>query len=137
MSTQVERTEEPAADLPPTRWGLLAAIDLWGCDQGRLADPDAIRGFVSQLVPAIGMKAHGPTLLERFGSGDLEGWSAMQFIETSSVTLHADEVGGRCFVDVFSRRDFDPERALEIAYDWFGGDAQVTVLNRGGVAPAA
>jgi S-adenosylmethionine decarboxylase len=133
MSTELQRSGV-RAQLVPARWGLLAAIDLYRCDTGRLADPDAIRGFVSALVPAIGMRAHGPTLLERFGSGDLEGWSAMQFIETSSVTLHADEVGGRCFIDVFSCRDFDPELAAEIASDWFGGDARVTVLDRGGLA---
>ena len=39
----------------------------------------------------------------------------MQFIETSSITVHADEVFGRCFVDVFSCRRFDPERAAAIA----------------------
>jgi len=136
MSTELQRARD-RADVAAPRWGLLAAIDLYGCDKGRLADADAIRGFVSQLVPAIGMKAHGPTLLERFGSGDLEGWSAMQFIETSSITLHADEVGGRCFIDVFSCRDFDPEIAAEIAYCWFGGSARVTVLDRGGAALAA
>ena len=31
----------------------------------------------------------------------------MQFIETSSITIHADEVWARCFVDVFSCRPFD------------------------------
>ena len=82
-------------------WGMLAAIDLHGCEYRALADPDSLRAFVPALVDAIGMKAHGPLLLERFGDGDLEGWSAMQFIETSSITIHADEVSGRCFVDVF------------------------------------
>ena len=56
------------------------------------------------------MRAHGPLLIERFGVGALEGWSALQFIETSSITVHADEVCGRCFVDVFSCRAFDGER---------------------------
>jgi S-adenosylmethionine decarboxylase len=56
--------------------------------------------------------------------------SAMQFIETSSITLHADEVLGRCFVDIFSCRSFDPDLAAEIAVRHFGGDAAVTVLPR-------
>ena len=74
-------------------WGLLAAIDLHGCDARRLADPGTIRRFVPSVIDAIGMRAHGPLALERFGDGELEGWSAMQFIETSSITVHADEVG--------------------------------------------
>ena len=50
---------------------------------------------------AISMRAHGPLALDRFGDGELEGWSAMQAIETSSITVHADEVSGRCCVDIF------------------------------------
>ena len=83
---------------------MLAALDLHGCDERRLADPDSIRRFVPALIDAIGMRAHGPLMLDRFGDDELEGWSAMQFIETSSITIHADEVFGRCFVDVFSCR---------------------------------
>ncbi len=96
-------------------WGLLAAIDLHGCDLGRLTDPSNIRRFVPALIGAISMRAHGPLALDRFGDGELEGWSAMQFIETSSITLNADEVSGRCFVDVFSCRPFDAVLAGEIA----------------------
>jgi S-adenosylmethionine/arginine decarboxylase-like enzyme len=111
-------------------WGLLAAIDLRGCDRGRLEDPESIRRFVPALVAAIDMTAHGPLMLDRFGDGELEGWSAMQFIETSSITLHADEVSGRVFVDVFSCRDFDPRAAAELAVAHFGGTATVRVLRR-------
>ena len=104
-------------------WGVLAAIDLRGCGRGRLADPDRIRRFVPEVIDAIGMRAHGRLMIERFGDGELEGWSAMQFIETSSITLHADEAGGRCFVDVFSCRPFDPHVAAAIAVKYFGGTA--------------
>jgi S-adenosylmethionine/arginine decarboxylase-like enzyme len=119
-------------DLPVSLapWGMLAVIDLHGCDRERLADAGTIRAFVPVVIDAIGMKAHGPTLLERFGEGDLEGWSAMQFIETSSLTIHADEVSGRCYVDVFSCKAFDPELAAEIAVQYFGGRPKLTVLHR-------
>jgi S-adenosylmethionine/arginine decarboxylase-like enzyme len=113
-----------------TPWGLLAAIDLHGCDREALEDPDRIRAFVTALVDAIAMRAHGPVLLERFGDGTLEGWSAMQFIETSSITLHADESGGRCFVDVFSCRPFDSDRAAAVAVTFFGGTPTLRVLRR-------
>jgi S-adenosylmethionine/arginine decarboxylase-like enzyme len=118
---------EPGEYVP---WGMLAAIDLRDCDQDRLSDSDTIRRFVPALIAAIGMRAHGGLMLDRFGDGELEGWSALQFIETSSITLHADEVFGRCFVDVFSSRAFDPELAAEIAVEHFGGTPTVTVLRR-------
>ena len=111
-------------------WGLLAALDLRGCDCDALADPDTIRRFMTIVIDAIGMRAHGPLMIERFGDGELEGWSALQFIATSSITLHADEVGGRCFVDVFSCKPFDPGVAAAIAVAHFGGTAAVTVLER-------
>jgi S-adenosylmethionine/arginine decarboxylase-like enzyme len=109
---------------------MMAVIDLHDCDRERLADPDTIRAFVPEVIAAIGMVAHGPTLLERFGDGELEGWSAMQFIETSSLTIHADEFAGRCYVDVFSCKAFDPELAAGIAVRYFGGRSKLTVLHR-------
>lgn len=127
LQEEVESEEEEAV----TPWGMLAAIDLQDCVYERVAAAGCIRGFIREVVPAVGMRAHGPTHLERFGSGELEGWSAMQFIETSSITIHADEVGRRCFVDLFSCKDFDPEVVSAIARRWFGGTAHATVLRRG------
>jgi S-adenosylmethionine/arginine decarboxylase-like enzyme len=121
----LERSPAPSAP-----WGMLAAIDLHHGDRERLADPDSIRRCVPALISAIGMRAHGPLMLERFGDDELEGWSALQFIETSSITVHADEVFGRCFVDVFSCRSFDPGVAAAIVVEHFGGTASVTVLQR-------
>jgi S-adenosylmethionine/arginine decarboxylase-like enzyme len=109
---------------------MLAAIDLHGCERRRLEDPSSIRAFVPSVIEAIGMRAHGPLMLDRFGDGELEGWSALQFIETSSITVHADEVFGRCFVDVFSCRPFDADKAVEIALEHFGGASAVRVLER-------
>jgi S-adenosylmethionine decarboxylase len=111
-------------------WGMLAAIDLHGCERSRLEDPGTLRRFVPSLINAIGMRAHGPLMLERFGDGELEGWSAMQFIETSSITIHADEICGRCFVDVFSCRPFDSGAAAAVAVAHFGGTFTLTVLHR-------
>ena len=54
----------------------------------------------------------------------------MQFIETSTITVHADEMGSRCFVDIFSCKAFDPTAAAAIATEHFGGIATVTTLRR-------
>ena len=124
---------EPAAAARPAAvkpWGMMAVIDLHDCDREALVDPATIRRFVPVVIEAIGMRAHGPLMLERFGDDDLEGWSAMQFIETSSLTIHADEFSGRCYVDVFSCKAFDPELAAAIAVEHFGGWPKLTVLHR-------
>ena len=109
---------------------MLAAIDLQDCDRRRLADPESIRRFVPTVVDAIGMRAAGPLALDRFGGDDLEGWSALALIETSSITVHADEFGNRCFVDVFSCKPFDADTAVAIAVMHFGGRPTVRVLVR-------
>jgi S-adenosylmethionine decarboxylase len=85
---------------------------------------------VPTVIAAIGMRAHGPLMIDRFGDEELEGWSALQFIETSSITIHADEVFGRCFIDVFSCRPFDADAAAAIAVEHFGGTPSVTLLQR-------
>ena len=54
-----ERTYRP--------WGMLAAIDLHGCELAPLADPDTIRKLVPAVIAAIGMRADGPLLIERSG----------------------------------------------------------------------
>src|SRR5258706_10132197 len=95
----------------PSPWGKSVAINLFDCHHDSLTDPDVLRDFVSSIIKHIDMVAHGPCLVERFGVGDIEGYSALQFIETSSVTLHADEIHDRCFIDIFSCRDFDTKAA--------------------------
>jgi hypothetical protein len=120
----------PGAVLAPAPSGMLAAIDLRGCEPRRLEDPSSIRAFVPSLIAAIGMRAHGPLQLMRFGDGDLEARSAMQLIETGSITLHAVEVSGRCFIDVFSCREFDPDVAAVIAVEHYGGRHRLRVLKR-------
>jgi S-adenosylmethionine/arginine decarboxylase-like enzyme len=127
-TTTMGRTDRAARTYAP--WGTLAAIDLHGGDRTRLADPINIRRFVPTVIAAIGMRAHGPMMIDRFGNDQLEGWSALQFIETSSITIHADEVFGRCFVDIFSCRRFDPDAAAAIAVEHFGGTPTVTLLER-------
>ncbi len=92
QTTTMARTKRAGRTYAP--WGMLAAIDLHGGDRTRLADPDSIRRFVPAVIAAIGMRAHGPLMIDRFGDDELEGWSALQFIETSSITIHADEVFG-------------------------------------------
>lgn len=77
------------------------------------------------------MVAHGPTYIERFGAGTLEGYSAMQFIETSSITIHCDEVDKRAFIDIFSCKDFDTDTAKHFAAAYFQAkDATAVTIDR-------
>ena len=107
-------------------WGLVASIDVYDCDKNIIKDPKAIESFIIKLCEKIKMKRHGKALIERFAEGKLEGYSAMQFIETSSVTMHFDEVKNRAFVDIFSCKYFDPKMAEEFSLKFLGGSKAKT-----------
>lgn len=101
-------------------WGLTASIDLSGCDHELIQSPKAIKHFVTEMITSINMKTHGPMHLEKFAEGHLEGYSVMQFLETSSLTIHFDHmIGDRAFIDIFSCKFFDPEKAAKFSKEYF------------------
>lgn len=112
-------------------WGKSVAIDLHGCAHERLIDPQLLKQFVADIIPLIDMEAHGPCYVDRFGEGDIEGLSGMQFIKTSTITVHLDEVGNRAFIDIFSCKDFDADKAETFAKEFFQAKmVKSTVLDR-------
>ncbi len=110
---------EQAEPLPS--WGLLGSINLYGCDQAKINDPETIKNFGLALCQYIGMKPHGTTYVDKFAEGDLEGYSMMQFIETSTITAHFDDKMGDCraFIDIFSCQYFDVKKAAAFCGDYF------------------
>ncbi len=89
-------------------WGMVASIDLYDCHPQHIKDPEKIKNLIDGLVEEIKMTKYGAPMIQRFAEGELEGYSALQFIETSSITLHFDEVKNRAFIDVFSCKFFEP-----------------------------
>lgn len=102
-------------------WGMVASVDVYGCSPRAVRDPRKIKRFIVALCREIKMKRYGEALIERFAEGALEGYSAMQFIETSSVTMHFDEGENRAFIDIFSCRFFDPKKAEVFCRNFLGG----------------
>jgi hypothetical protein len=92
--------------------------------------PNSIHVFVPGVIEAIGMRAHGPLLLERSGDGKLEGWSAMRFQRDAFDHHPRRRILCRCFIDVFSCREFDPEIAATIAVAHVGDRRTLRVLQR-------
>lgn len=113
-------------------WGLLASINLYDCDRGKITSPQAMRGFVLKLCKEIDMKPRGEPHIEQFGGDSLEGYSVLQFIETSSITIHFDDkTGNRAFIDIFSCKYFDANHALQFSKKYFNAqDGKVWSLIR-------
>lgn len=103
-------------------WGKSISMNLAGCNEN-VSDLEKIREFIDKLCLEIKMTPHGPLHIEKFGYGDLLGYSCMQFIETSSITCHFDDLKGesnRAFIDIFSCKDFDEKTALKFCAKFFG-----------------
>lgn len=100
-------------------WGRSSVIDLHDCEHNELNNPQILEQFIHKLCRVIKMKRHGPTHIGRFGSGNLRGWSAMQFIETSSIVIHLDDKNNRVFVDIFSCKRFSPQTAALFCKKFF------------------
>jgi S-adenosylmethionine/arginine decarboxylase-like enzyme len=100
-------------------WGKLGTINLYECNPEKISNKKNIREFVKKLTKEINMKPYGACKVKRFGEGDLEGYSAIQFIETSSITLHFDEIEDRAFIDIFSCKDFDVSKAEKFSKEFF------------------
>lgn len=114
-----------------TPWGKSVSIDLHDCDLSIISNPQMIQEFIYSVIKVIDMVPHGPCHIERFGVDNLEGYSAMQFIETSSITVHCDEPGLRAFIDIFSCKDFEPQTAVNFSQIFFKAQtSKSTTLDR-------
>lgn len=77
------------------------------------------------------MKKEGTTIIKRFGENSLKGYSAMQFIKTSSITVHFDEEHNRAFIDIFSCKKFNEKRAEQFSKDFFKAKkSKIKILDR-------
>ena len=96
--------------------GVLKMVDCWGwhtifdcsdCDQQAMTDRKTVYDFAKQLVVDIDMIAFGEPMIYNFGSGDKEGFTLVQLIETSDITAHFADEKQAIFIDVFSCKKYD------------------------------
>ena len=101
-------------------WGYHLMLDCAGCNTN-IASAAEIKKFITELVPAIDMIAHGKPLIEFMLPGDpKQGFSLVQLIETSNICAHFMELDGTAYFDVFSCKDFDLQVVRDIVQKYFG-----------------
>ena len=104
-------------------WGLSTMLTIYNCDNTNIRDEYFIKDFMADLVEFIDMEAYGEPLVARFGVGDLLGYSAIQLIYTSSITMHFSEVDNRAFIDIFSCKGYEPTDAAQFCEDYLDGSS--------------
>ncbi len=107
-------------------YGYELILDLHGCDAATFTR-ESIDGYFETLCKGIGMvKCErywwddvGVPPEERQTSPHTKGTSAVQFILTSTVVVHTLDLLEAVYVNIFSCKEYDAERAKRITVDWF------------------
>ena len=58
---------------------------------------------------------------ERETEPHMKGTSAVQFIRTSTITIHTLDLMNNVYLNIFSCKDFDSNIAKEFSQEWFKG----------------
>jgi len=103
------------------QWGLIVSIDLGECDHKKISSKEHITQFAIDLAKYIDMKRYGEPTVVFFGDHPkVQGYSLVQLIETSLISGHFAEDTDRAFVDIFSCKEFPPEKTAEYTQKYFG-----------------
>lgn len=104
-------------------------VDIHNCDISQM-NYEGLKKYLIELCDEIDMVRCGLHFWEEEfipkeewdNSPHLRGLSAVQFIKTSSITVHAIYGLKKFFVNIFSCKDFDEKKAKEVTLKYFKGD---------------
>ena len=93
-------------------FGVHYILDADNCE-GEIKDRKHIQDFIDTLVSKLGMKKKGETVFEYFEDNDynrqrdIVGWSVVQIISLSNITIHINEISRTIYLDVFTCGELD------------------------------
>ena len=101
-------------------WGKSISIDLEECCGETIRDGDKLKEFLIEIVKEIDMRAFGDPIVVRFGDNPtVTGYSIAQLIETSLISGHFAEDDNSAYIDIFSCKDFDSDKATDFCKKFF------------------
>jgi len=103
-------------------FGLEVVLDLHECDPKVIRSGKKLAQYATRLCRILNMKKYGKTFLPHFGYNEAHtaGYSMLQFIETSSITGHFSELWNSAYINIFSCRAFDTQKAVDFTVSFFG-----------------
>ncbi len=107
-------------------YGQELIMDLHGCDVKTFSQENLEKYFV-EICNKIDMKRHGePVFWEDHSEiPHLKGISAIQFIETSNIVVHTLNILGAVYINLFSCKQFDQEKAKIFSKNFFKAEEVV------------
>lgn len=102
-------------------FGLELILNLYGCDPQVIRSEAELKRFAEEICKAIDMKPYGSPLVAHFGHGKKEtsGYSLVQLIETSSIVGHFSEYFNSAYLNIFSCKPFDSQKAVAFCSEFF------------------
>ena len=110
------------------------AIDGYGGDPKTLANEELVRALLDRYPEEIGMTKIAPPHVYRYEGSRPEDWGISGFvlIAESHISIHTFPKRRFVWVDIFSCKGFDAQRAVADMQEHFGlVDVQTRVLARG------
>ena len=99
-------------------------LDLWQCDKTKLIDLTFIYSLLDTLPGKIDMNKIAPPQVVSYpgkeGTFDKGGISGFVLIAESHITCHTFEEQAHVFIDIFSCKPFNIDKAVNILIDAFG-----------------
>ena len=120
------------------KYGVELILDLHGCDASKFTR-ESIQQYFEQLCDLIDMQREELFFWddvnvpeeERQTSPHTQGTSAVQFILTSSIVIHALDQLEAVYINIFSCKAYDPKVAENFSVEWFSArDHSARFFNR-------
>ncbi|MFH1155943.1 MAG: adenosylmethionine decarboxylase [Pseudomonadota bacterium] len=103
-------------------WGVLASIDVHGCDPAIIRDIPATTRFVHDLCTRLGIEGKEKCQVARIGEGEsAEGFSITRIIGPSFISGHFVTGTNTAYIDIFCCDYYEPRTMAEFATAFFKG----------------
>ena len=111
-------------------FGAHMIIDLSGGNgYQKKTDEQNLVSFIEELCERIDMERHGPLIRDWFGNNNVEGWSLVQLITTSSIKGHFcgeyeefPDTSNTAYLDIFSCKSFNEDDVISVVKKYFNQD---------------
>ena len=106
-----------------TTYGKELLLDLSECDIKKFKKASFKKFFVEvcDLIDMQREQLNFCNILDEKEKPNVIGITAIQFIMTSNITIHAYTSTGKAYVNIFSCKEFEEKDAIEFTKNWFGG----------------
>ena len=111
-------------------------MDDYNC-LGNLNKKEYIQLFIDELVMKTGMKKKGKTIFEYFEDNefnrerDIVGYSVVQIISLSNITLHINEISKSIYLNFFTCSNLDDELVVKIFKNYFNPEHfRISIVER-------